>query len=296
MTETILEKPEYGPTNDVIFKCLFGNKGNEKIAKSFLEYVTGEKIEQISTDCKLDLQRKSPKSKKMEADLIAKDEKLRKYIIEMQRKAYNYLPERFIGYLSNVYIADIKVAEDYEKLKRTVMVIVMEENLKNLKDLPDYHTTWNCREKNHPEKILTKSTEIHIIELSKYKKQKTINHEIVPWLEFLINPYGEEVINMARTMEELEAAVKQLHLLNSDEEVRRIADAEDWAEYDRQMQLAEIRETGMAEGLAEGTAIGEKKAKLEIAKKLLKNNTDIKTILDLTDLKECDLTELLEAM
>lgn len=74
MTKIPSKKPKYGPTNDVIFKCLFGNKGNEKIAKSFLEYVTGDKIEYISTDYRLDLQRKSPKNKKMEADLIAKDE------------------------------------------------------------------------------------------------------------------------------------------------------------------------------------------------------------------------------
>lgn len=29
--------PKYLPTNDVIFKCLLGNPGNERITKSFLE-------------------------------------------------------------------------------------------------------------------------------------------------------------------------------------------------------------------------------------------------------------------
>ena len=37
---------------------------------------------------------------------------------------------------------------------------------------------------------------------------------------------------MARTRAELEEAVKQLRLLNADEEVQQLADAEDWARYD----------------------------------------------------------------
>ena len=48
-------RPKYLPTNDVIFKCLLGNPGNERITKSFLEHITGEEIEEISTNFKLEL-------------------------------------------------------------------------------------------------------------------------------------------------------------------------------------------------------------------------------------------------
>jgi predicted transposase/invertase (TIGR01784 family) len=79
--------PKYLPTNDVIFKCLLGNPGNERITKSFLEHITGEEIEEISTNFKLELLKEKPKDKQMVADLIAKDKYLQKYIVEMQRKA-----------------------------------------------------------------------------------------------------------------------------------------------------------------------------------------------------------------
>ena len=209
MTEKLANnsKPKYLPTNDVIFKCLLGNPGNERITKSFLEHITGEEIEEISTNFKLELlkerPKERPKDKQMVADLIAKDKYLQKYIVEMQRKAYDYLPDRFIAYLSKTYVADIKVKEDYKKLKRTVLVVLMEEDFPNLENIQEYHTVWHYREKNHKEKILTKNTEVHILELEKYKRHKKQTGEIDPWLEFFINPYGKEVQEMARTRAEL---------------------------------------------------------------------------------------------
>ena len=302
------QKPKYGPMYDVIFKCLFGNRGNEKITKSFLEDITGKQIEEITTDCKLELQKNSVDDKKMEVDVIAKDNQLRKYIIEMQRKAYDYLPDRFIGYLARTYIADIKVKEDYKTISRTVMVIVMEEKFPNIKEIEKYHTIWNIREQDYPEKILSEKFEIHILELEKYKKQKKKTGKIDMWLEFFINPYGEEVLNMARTYEELRAAVEQLNMLEADEEVRRLADAEAWARYDKFHQDAELKAKARAEGLSEGRAEGRKKglaegreegraegraeAKDEIVKKLKAKGMPLNEIAEITDLTKEEIENL----
>ena len=252
------KQKRYMPTNDVIFKCLLGNAGNERITKSFLESVVGEQIEEISTDFKLELLKEKPEDKQMIADVVARDNKLQKYIIEMQKEAYKYLPNRFIGYMSKTYVADIKVKAKYTNLKRTVLVVLMEENFPNLQDIEEYHTVWHYREQNHKEKVLTKCTEIHILELNKYKKQKKKGGEIDPWLEFFINPYGEEVKEMARTREELEEAVRQYRILCADEEVQRIADAEDWAMYDYNSILEEKTEDAIQQN------------KIETAKKMKK--------------------------
>ena len=311
MTEKLANnsKPKYLPTNDVIFKCLLGNSGNERITKSFLEHITGEEIEEISTNFKLELLKEKPKDKQMVADLIAKDKYLQKYIVEMQRKAYDYLPDRFIAYLSKTYVADIKVKEDYKELKRTVLVVLMEEDFPNLQNIQEYHTVWHYREENHREKILTKNTEVHILELEKYKRHKKQTGEIDPWLEFFINPYGKEVQDMARTRAELEEAVKQLRLLNADEEVQQLADAEDWARYDYNSAMSEMKQKGLeaglaegkakglaegkAKGLAEGKAEGEKKANLKIAQKMLEKKMNINLIAELTGLTKEEIKSLL---
>ena len=315
MTENLTntQNPKYLPTNDVIFKCLLGNPGNERITKSFLEHITGEEIEEISTNFKLELLKEKPKDKQMVADLIAKDKYLQKYIVEMQRKAYDYLPDRFIAYLSKTYVADIKVKEDYKKLKRTVLVVLMEEDFPNLENIQEYHTVWHYREENHKEKILTKNTEVHILELEKYKRHKKQTGEIDPWLEFFIDPYGEEVQNMARTRAELEEAVKQLRLLNADEEVQQLADAEDWARYDYNSAMAEMEqkglaagraegleagraqglEAGRAQGLSQGRTAGRAEERNELAKKMLEKKMDIDLISELTGLTKEEIESLL---
>ena len=298
MTENLTDtqNPKYLPTNDVIFKCLLGNPGNERITKSFLEHITGEKIEEISTNFKLELLKEKPKDKQMVADLIAKDEYLQKYIVEMQRKAYDYLPDRFIAYLSKTYVADIKVKEDYKQLKRTVLVVLMEEDFPNLQSIQEYHTVWHYREENHREKILTRNTEVHILELQKYKRHRKQTEELDPWLEFFINPYGKEVQNMARTRAELEEAVRQLRLLNADEEVQQLADAEDWARYDYNSAMAEMMEKGLeagrAEGLAEGLSKGQAKGKAELVKKMLEKKMDLNLISELTGLTKEEIEKL----
>ena len=313
------KQKRYMPTNDVIFKCLLGNAGNERITKSFLESVVGEQIEEISTDFKLELLKEKPEDKQMIADVVARDNKLQKYIIEMQKEAYKYLPNRFIGYMSKTYVADIKVKAKYTNLKRTVLVVLMEENFPNLQDIEEYHTVWHYREQNHKEKVLTKCTEIHILELNKYKKQKKKGGKIDPWLEFFINPYGEEVKEMARTREELEEAVRQYRILCADEEVQRIADAEDWARYDynsileektedaiekglaqgMEKGLAQGMEKGLAQGLAQGLEQGleqgkaETKAKIiDIAKNMIRQKINISIISSVTGLNIDEIEKL----
>lgn len=294
-TKTQSQK-KYLPTNDVIFKCLFGNAGNEQITRNFLEYVVGEKIEEISTDFKLDLLKEKPNDKQMVSDLIAKDNKLQKYIIEMQKKAFDYLPDRFIAYISKTYVADIKVKEGYENLKRTVLVILMEEDFPNLNDISEYHTVWHYREQNHQDKILTKNTEIHILELKKYKKYKKNGGKTEPWLEFFINPYGKEVEEMARTRAELEEAVKQLRKLSADEEVQALADAEDWARYDYNSMMAEMKRKGLEAGIEKGIEKGLKEGRAEskkvIAKKMKELNLDISVISTATGLTEEQIKKL----
>lgn len=102
---------------------------------------------------------------------------------------------------------------------------------------------------------------------------------------------------MARTRAELEEAVRQLRLLNADEEVQQLADAEDWARYDYNSAMSEMKqkglEAGLAEGKAKGLAEGEKKANLKIAQKMLEKKMDINLIAELTGLTEEEIKSLL---
>ena len=95
---------------------------------------------------------------------------------------------------------------------------------------------------------------------------------------------------MVRTKKELEEAVEQLKKLNADEEVRRIAMAEEWAEIDRISQLSEALQEGemqgMAKGKEEGKAEGKAEEKSKIAKKMLAQGIAIEIIETVTGLSK----------
>lgn len=113
---------------------------------------------------------------------------------------------------------------------------------------------------------------------------------------------------MARTRAELEEAVRQLRLLNADEEVQQLADAEDWARYDYNSAMSEMKEKGLAagraegltegkakgraEGLAEGHAKGRAEERNELVKKMLEKKMDINLISELTGLTEEEIEKL----
>ena len=130
---------------------------------------------------------------------------------------------------------------------------------------------------------------------------------------------------MARTRAELEEAVRQLRLLNADEEVQQLADAEDWARYDYNSAMAEMEqkglEAGRAEGLeagraqgleagraqgleagraqgleagrAQGLEAGKAEERNELAIKMLKKKMDIDLISELTGLTKEEIESLL---
>ena len=284
-------KKFYGTESDVMFKCLFGAQENEKITKDFLEFITNEKIEKVTLDHKLELGKLSPESKELKTDIKAKDEKLRNYLLEMQNRTNQLLPKRFLSYLCRAYVADLKIADKYSMLKQTVLIVIMNESFPQISKNSNYHTQWLFKEKETNE-VLSEDLQIHIIELPKYKNQKKKTNVAEPWIEFLIDPLSEGVKEMARSKEELREAVEMLKKLNADEEVRRIAEAEEMEKLDRNTEIYLAKEEGLAEGRVSGIAEGKLEEKIIIAKKLLKIGIDKKTIIDATNLSEDEIRKI----
>ena len=276
----------YGTENDVMFKCLFGAQENEAITKDFLEFITKEKIESINLDYKLEIEKQKPKDKELKTDLKAKDEKLRKYLMEMQNKTNNLLPKRFLSYLCRSYVADLKVANKYNMLKQTVLIVIMHHSFPNISKESNYHTVWKFREEKTGE-VLSNDLQIHIIELPKYKKQKRETNIAEPWMEFLLDPFGKEVEKYMRTKKELEEAVKQLRMLNADDEVRELAEAQERAELDRNTELYLAKEEGLEEG--------RKEEKKSVARNLLEQGVDIEIIINATNLTVEEIENIKES-
>ncbi len=69
-----------------------------------------------------------------------------------------------------MYISNIHKGENYDVLKKCIVILIGNFELKSLKNIAKGHTKWELREKDFSQMVLTEACEIHIIELPKLKK------------------------------------------------------------------------------------------------------------------------------
>ena len=137
--------------------------------------------------------------------------------------------------------------------------------------------------------------EIYIIELPKFEKyqEKTKNNILNSWVKFINNP---EVKNMEENNKELKKAQKVLEEISQDEHERYLAElrqkyimdqkAIEDAGYDKGLK------DGLERGIEQGIEQGEKKQNEIIAKKMKKQNIDIKVISEITGLSIKEIEKL----
>ena len=263
------------PKSDYVFKRIFGHIGNEEITKDLLNSILENKITEIELDKNPILEKDLLDDKIGILDIKAKADSNMNINIEMQVVDRKNIEKRLLYYWSKMYIQGIKEAEDYDKLEKCIVILFTDYELELLKDIEKYVTQWNIREKNHTHIVLTNVLEIYIIELKKYKESND-NKELDIWVRFLTNP---EVKVMGEN-ESVDKARKVLEEISQDE---------------RERYLAELREKYIMDQKAiadAGYNKGEKKARIEIAKKMKEKNIPIEDIIDITELSKEEIEKI----
>lgn len=93
---------------------------------------------------------------------------------------------------------------------------------------------------------------------------------------------------MAEKEKEIKEAIETLEDISSDEEKERIAELRQKYIMDRKSEIRTAKEIGVKEGLEKGS----KNEKIEIAKKMLKENMKIEVIERITGLTKTEIEEL----
>lgn len=219
----LIETELLDPKNDYVFKRIFGRAGNEKITKQLLDTIIKEKINEITVDENPILEKDLMDDKLGIIDIHAKINKEMDIDIEMQIVDRHNAEKRIMYYWSMLYTKQIKAGEDYMKLNKTIVVLIVDYELENLKKIPKSFTKWQIREEEYSAVILTDILEICIIELPKAKKN-TIKTEqaLKPWIAFLENP--KEVVEMSKeNTVAIEKAKEVLKEISEDEHERYLA-------------------------------------------------------------------------
>ncbi len=280
----------YPPKMDIIFQAIFGEVGSENITKDFLEKILKRKIEKISLDKNPILRRELKDDKLGVLDIITELDGKEKCNIEMQLIDKNNVIERMLYYWSKMYTRQIKAGDDYNKLEKTIVILIADFNIKGLEEV-EYHSTWKIIETNSAKKlILTDKFELDIIELSKIKGRENEKDQLLDWLIFLENPESERVTRKMEENENLKEAVEKLDRISKDEKMQRIIELREKAIRDEHAIYAK----GVDDGIEEGKAKGAREKQIEIAKSMLKENMDIEMIIKITGLTKQEIEKLQE--
>ena len=267
------------PKNDVVFQALF-TRGKEKITKALLEDILKIKIHKLDLDKSRDLLNDNKKDKNGRLDLRAVLNDNIECDIEIQLSTHDKVLERFLYYWSKVYTSNIKIGEQYSKLRQTISIIIVDDEIKQFKEIQKACTKWQIREEEYRDKILTSYFQMNIIEISKaikeYEKDKS--NAVLQWMKFLDNPEDMEVKRIMEENQDIKEAKEELDKISQDDILRRMALKAKLERMDHKQELYEAKRDGKAEGRLDGIK--------ETALKMLQKGIDIQTIIEITGLTE----------
>ena len=271
----------YPPKMDIIFQAIFGEVGSENITKDFLEKILKRKIEKISLDKNPILRRELKDDKLGVLDIVTELDGKEKCNIEMQLIDKNNIIERMLYYWSKMYTRQIKAGDDYNKLEKTIVILIADFNIKGLEEV-EYHSTWKIIETNNVKKlILTDKFELDIIELLKIKGRENEKDQLLDWLIFLENPESERVIRKMEENENLKEAVEKLDRISEDEKMQRIIELREKAIRDEHAIYAKGVDDGIEKGI------------MKIAKSMLKKGMNVSDIIEITGLTKEEIEKLI---
>lgn len=189
--------------------------------------------------------------------------------------------ERFLYYWAKMYTANLKVGNEYGKLRKTISIIIVGKEIEQFKKSAKAHTKWQLREEEYQEIILTEYCEFHIIEMPKAIQEYQNNKQngMVQWMMFLDNPEKEEVFEIMEENEDIKAAKEELDKINQDEIL--------WKE----ALDIEITRMDQAQLMYEAKRDGKKEGKIETAKKLLAEGIPLDIIIKATGLTKEEIME-----
>ena len=249
------------PKNDLCFKMIFGNQKHKRLLIHFLNCIVevASPIKDVKIE-KTDLTAEYVSEKWSRLDVLATTQDGEKINIEIQIKDEKNIIPRTLFYWSRIYTQQLPSGVRYEKLKRTISIIISDFQL-----FDDDRFWRKCHiTDDETKERITNIMELHFMEL---KKMKHISEKkpITVWLEFLRNPYSKDISKYEKTMPELKEAKELYGKINSDPKAKELWRLREKSTYDEFSAISAAEEMGMEKGKTEGEL---KKAR-EIAKNLL---------------------------
>jgi len=235
------------PTDDWIFKLLFGDERNKSmlisLLKSFVE-LPQEEYEIIYLDTHL--KPESEEDKLGIVDIKVKTKTGKIIDIEIQVNPVKNIGKRLSFYKSKLIVEQIGKSELYNKIQRVICVCILSYELfpgakEYLNDFMFYNPRNGLIFADIPEEIYT-------LELSKVPAQND-GSAVWEWLQFLRSKQREDFEMVAEKNTEIRKAVDTLYELSADEKVRTEYEMRQKAWRDRASQFEGYYQEGIEKGI-----------------------------------------------
>ena len=186
------------------------------VRKYFVSDVTGIRPEQIKSirvvNPFLWKRRRNQKLGILDLQLIMNDDT--RINIELQIKFFPKWDRRNLFYLAKMFTEDLKIGEDYDKLKKCICISILDFNLT---EYPKYHSVYKLRDEDGH--AFSDLFEIHVIEL---KKKLSGEAKVNDWIR-LFNAKTEEDLEMIETKNPgIVEAIKELRVMSLGKRLRLI--------------------------------------------------------------------------
>ena len=232
------------PTNDVMFKIIFGDKRHSRILIHFLNAVIQPKSPIVKVDIKpTELTPDTVSQKGVRLDILAISDDGSQINVEMQKSAAPHMVARALFYWSKVFAAQLVVGEKYENLHQTISINILDFKLfeKDERFWKKYAIT--DLETNER---LTDLFELHFIELSKIKEVRK-DSPITFWIEFFKNPYSEQVKALCDYVPEIKEAKEVFERAKVDPEAQELLRVREKALMDYASDMRTAKDEGREE-------------------------------------------------
>ena len=259
------------PINDFAFKKTFGSPGNNLALISLLNAILElpQPIIQVTIENPYQIQ-DFQDDKLSILDIKATDQTGAIYGIEMQLSICSSLIQRIVFYGCEIYAGQLQSGEDYSLLMPVFSICLIDGVL--WRDSKKVHHAFGLTDLESGRK-LTKTLEIHTIELGRYDAQSQDFATANPldcWLYWLLHAheYESEELMQLFPQEAILQATQTITQIAQMTEDKTMYDAREKAIRDQQWALDASRKDGREEGLIEGEIKGEIKGKIEMIRML----------------------------
>jgi predicted transposase/invertase (TIGR01784 family) len=270
----------FAPTNDFVFKKIFGDEGNIDILADFLQAILDlppdeyEHIKLVDPHAKRDHE----KDKLGILDVKVRTKTGQLIDIEIQVSDTPFMRERIVFYLSKLITGQIEKGMGYKSIKRAICIIVTDYVL-----TPE---TDECHDQFFLYSELTKTrfsdiVEIDTLELPKIPTGRN-SEKLRQWTEFLKGKTMEDFKMLTQENPAINKAVGVLMELNASQRRRMLAESRQKARWDEQARLEGAEERGEKIGEARGEKRGLEQGRRDVVS-LLKSGKSPDEIIQLFD-------------